>query len=1210
MVTADRSGLSGIRSDTLETARDLPSIERAIDALEGQRHVLGDDVVDTALRPLLEQRAALESALTGEQRKLVTVLFADLVDFTALSRTLDPEDTRAVVNAYFAQWRQTIESAGGVVEKFIGDAVMAVFGLRRAREDDPQAAVRAALAMKAALPELNERVAAAYGISLAMRVGIDTGDVVVSTLDERPGHEFVVVGDTVNRASRLQSAAPPDGILISAETHRHVRGNFGLQPMPGLRLKGIATPVDGYLVLSERPKAFRLDGTRGVEGIETTTVGRDVELRLLEDRLWDVVEERRWHVVTVIGDAGVGKTRLLLDFDSWLAESPQRVWWFRGRASPPAQNVPGALLRDVLAARFGINESDPPDTVRRKCEQGFALALGSAASSATAARLVATWLGFELGDDHVTDLPRDPQSLREQGATRLAEYFARLSAQAPVVVLLEDLHWADDGSIAWLDAADEVLSAARVLVVATARPALLERRPLWGEGLPYHVRMELRPLSRRESRALLGQLLSRAGQVPDELTDLVVTTAEGNPFYIEELVKWLLESGVIRRDGETWHVVSERVTSTAVPSTLRGVLQARLDALSPPERVVVQRASVIGRVFWDEAVDHLRADAAAASVTASDALDRLRAREVVYERELSAFESTREFLFKHALLRDVAYDGVLRTRRQQYHRLAAAWLEGVSERSRRGDEYAAVIADHYDRAGDPAAARSYLRAGRQATSVHALAEATRLIDRGLATVADTDPTLRLDLLLAREEVLDRGGDRPSQAEALAEADTIEPLVADAHRTISLLLAHARLAFETSAYADATAYATRAADAARAAGLLDRAAEAHLWRGKTLTWQGDGAGARAALTEALGEAWDGGSVAVTGETLRYLSMVANNEGDFRTALELIEQARQVLAADGDVDGEAMALSQFATIYFNLGQYDQARPYLERTVPVFRASGHRYRLAVAVGNLASIAMEQGRFDEARQWGVEALDLMVRIDDREGTATMRNVLGQIALALGSVDEAEQHLRRALSVAEDTDAKPIAVDSLHRLASVALARGHANEAAELTARALDTSAETGSAMERAPSQLAAGWAMLATGALDDADTHLAAAVADFEILGHAALLRESIAARALVAARRGDASTALALVTDVLPYLDVAGLEGTARPAYVLTACYEVLSSLDDPRAADVVVAADSYVADRAARIADAETRAAFTSAPANVALRRLATARMTER
>jgi class 3 adenylate cyclase/tetratricopeptide (TPR) repeat protein len=1180
---------------------DLESIERAISALEQQRELLGPAVVATALQPLIEKRAALRERQHGEQRKIVTVLFADLVGFTVLSQQLDPEDTRAVVNAYFARWQGQVEAHGGVVEKFIGDAVMAVFGLYQAKEDDPHAAIRASLSMRDTLGELNAELNERYGIELSMRIGIDTGEVVVSTLGERPGHEFVVVGESVNRASRLQSASPSDGILISADTYRHVRGVFGFQPMRGLHLKGIDAPVDAYLVLAERPRTFRLDGSRGVEGIETTTVGRESEMRRLVDRLHDVTDERRWQVVTIFGEAGVGKTRLLLDFDRWLAEAPDPVWWFRGRASLATQNQPGSLLRDALTARFGINESDVPAEVRRKCRHGFAAALGENAASAAKADLVGFWLGLELGDDVRSAAERiDPPLLRGRAMTALGEYFVQLSHRAPVVILLEDLHWADDVSLGCLDAADSVLGDTRVLVVATARPSLLERRPLWGEGLVHHSRLYLEPLSRRESRALLAQLLARVDEVPSTLTDVVVEAAEGNPFYIEELVRYFIDSGVILRDDDHWRILEHRVVETRVPMTLKGLLQARIDALPAAERDILQRASVVGRVFWDKAVEHLAAaDAAALS---PEEFDGLRHREVIYERELPAFDDTREFLFKHALVRDVTYDGLLRSRRRGYHQLTATWLERVSERSNRVDEYAALIADHLDRAASPTAASWYLRAGRQAAAVHALAEAGRLLDRGLELVRDDDGALRFDLLATREGLMDWAGERDAQeADLDAMAATAEQ-VDDPDRRITLLLAQARWAFVHSDYELAVARGGEAADIAASSGLVAREAEAQLMAGQGLTWWAHHDEAEAVLGRALVNARAAAQLKIVGETLRYLSMVALNQADFETALELLEQAREVATANRDTDSLSSVLAQFSAVYYYVGRLDEAREHLERTLPIFRESGNRYREAAAVGNLAGIAVRQGQLDFARQRATESLTMTERLNDLEGQITANALLGEVCLALGEFDEAQEHFARAVTLAEGIESRAPLSDTLILSTIVALEQQDLERAQAIVARAEVAAEATGSALAESLAALTRGYVAVAAGVWDDAATALARAREGFAQLNVVPQEREAQAMAALVAIRSGRTSDAIDAIRPVVEHLSAAGLAGTLRPHAVLRACWAVLDEAKDGQAADVAARARAYVDERAALIRDEQMRKTYSSSRDAVELRQL--------
>ena len=1075
--------------DITTAADDLVALDRAIESLEQQRAVLGDDVVDVALSSMRERREALVSRQV-EQRRLVTVLFADLVGFTFLADDLDPEDTRTVVDTYFARWRRIIEEHGGEVEKFIGDAVMAVFGLRRSYEDDPERAVRAALAMLDDLAELNAELAASYDLTLRMRVGIDTGDVVVSTLGRGDG-AFVAVGSTVNRAARIQAAAPVDGILVSDSTQRHVRRTFNLERRDAQQFKGFDDPVDTFAVVSERPRTFRPDRGSGIEGVETETVGRGAELGALEEHLYAVAEQSRWRVLTVVGDAGVGKSRLLEELDARLSENPMVIWWFGGRAQPSGFNRPLGLLRDLLAGRFGIAETDEPDVVRAKLEAGFAQAYAGSGIGDKAvhdANLVGAFVGFEAGagPDPGPGVPSDPQALRVAGTVALAEYFARLADQIPVLIQLEDLHWADDGSLRWLEAADAALHDKPVLVVATARPQLREERPQWGRGpdqnaLGHHTRMWLQPLAREDARKLVRDLLRHVEHPPDVLVDLVLDAAGGNPFYVEELVTWLVDAGVIVRGDPSWRVVPELVGTVEVPNSLRGVLQARLDALDPLQRSVLQRAAVVGRVYWDAAVAHL---ADHGTIDVGRVHDELRRRELVFEHTDSIFASTREFVFRHGLLRDVAYDGVLRAHRERYHRLAGEWLAETAARSGREDEFAAVVAEHFDKARDKRAGAWYLRAGRQGTAVHALEEASRLLGRALE-LADDD-LARFEALVARERVSDYLGDRAAQQ---ADLDTLDGLLArlpdDAgqpRRRTAVLIARARVDFALGNYDSAERDAGAAAGVAAGAGLGVVEAEAVLVHGKSQTWRGNGSGAAASLTYALELAREHRSAPLVAETLRYLSMLANNEGRLEEALDLAGESAAVFRADGDLEGEAMALAQGGATAFNMGRLREARAALEHALPIFRRSGHRYREAVVRGNLAAIVSAQGEYGAARVWLRQAIEVKRRLQDMESLCVDLLILGMVEGSTGGFDAAIAALEEAREISASLEGRSQEIDAHSRLALVHLNRGDLRAAKKAAKAAVKRAGSAASPLDLGTAHLAAAYVAMADGNPRDA--------------------------------------------------------------------------------------------------------------------------------
>ena len=343
--------------------------------------------------------------------------------------------------------------------------------------------------------------------------------------------------------------APIDRVLISAETQRQVRGAFGIDVRHGLELKGIDEPVDAFVVISERRQGFRLDPSGGVEGVETTT--RSVEscsCASCRTGSRTSPRESRWRVVTVMGEAGVGKSRLLYDFDAWLLSLPQLFWWFRGRATPSSQNGVNALLRDMVSSRLDIQVDDPTDVVRSRFVDGFVAALGPETGRHHAI-LVGAWLGFDVADGTV-EIPTVPQAMRDQGSEALGEYFRALSQQAPVLDPVRGPALGRRGHAAMARRGAPDPRQSQVFVVATSRPSLLEKHPRWGEGLSHHVRLSLAPLTRRESRQLVQQILRRVEQLPDELVELVIDSAEGNPFYIEELVTWLIDAGVVVR-GET-----------------------------------------------------------------------------------------------------------------------------------------------------------------------------------------------------------------------------------------------------------------------------------------------------------------------------------------------------------------------------------------------------------------------------------------------------------------------------------------------------------------------------------------------------------------------------------------------------------------------------------------------------------------------------------
>jgi class 3 adenylate cyclase/tetratricopeptide (TPR) repeat protein len=773
------------------TGDQIANLKQAIAALESQRATLGNAVVDSGLASMRKQLAELQRQpeLPSQQRKLATILFTDVVGSTRLGRHLEPDEVLEMIDAALKRLAGAVDQQGGHVTRFQGDGFKAVFGVPVAHENDPEQAVLAGLEILQLAQNIAQEWQDQRGIpNFQVRVGINTG--LIASGGETEAQD-TIMGRAVNLAARLESAAPAGGLLISHFTYRHVRGVFEVDILPPIKAKGFEEPVAVYLVKRARPRTFRVL-SRGVEGIETPMVGRQNELKYLQDALLTAIEEGEGQVVTVSGEAGVGKSRLLYEFQNWIELLPGRVRLYQGQARLETQHIPYVLMRDVFSFRFKIQESDSPLVVREKIEQGIGQAFSDQPSGYSSQRLViadllpsgsklaskskenrkeveenAHFLGQMLGFDfsaslHLTAHLQDAQALRNRGMNSLREYFLATSRQLPVVVFLEDVHWADDSSLDAVKELGKLTATHPILLVCLARPSLYERRPYWGEGQEYHRKMELQPLSKRESRQLVEEILQHVDHVPFKLRELVVQGAEGNPFYIEELIKMLVERGVIVRSEispqgvELWRVMEEQLEQEQVPSTLMGVLQARLDSLTRTERQVLQQAAVIGRTFWDLVVVyiHTYGNGKVKAEEIDGILKRLREKELVFRREDSAIEGAQEYIFKHDVLREVTYDTVLVKDRKVYHGLVADWL--LANSGERMGEHYGLVAEHLELAGKVEEAAGYFtQAGDRALENYANAEAQGYYQRAL----NLNPMggLRVRLLTGIGRAFDRQG---------------------------------------------------------------------------------------------------------------------------------------------------------------------------------------------------------------------------------------------------------------------------------------------------------------------------------------------------------------------------------------------------------------------------------------------------------------------
>ncbi len=1015
-------------------------------ALEGQRAALGDLVVDAMQAGLRAKLAALVAAPVepAQTLKQVSILFLDVVGSTTLSQHLDPEAISAVMDGALARGTSVVQAHRGRVLQYAGDNILAAFGVDEAREDDAERAVQCGLALLELGKVLGAEVQAAHGhAGFNVRVGVHTGGVLLGGGVDADGS---IRGIAVNIAARMEQTAPAGALRISHDTYAQVRGVFEVDAEEPLAVKGVDAPVQSYLVQRAKPRQFRI-GTRGIEGVATKMIGRDAELEVLQAAYRRLFAERKLAAVTVVAEAGIGKSRLLYEFEAWSEARPERFFVFRGRATPATGSQAFGLLRDIFAWRFQIADDDSVEAARKKMEDGIVplflhddgpdLAEGHA-------HLLGHLIGIEWkGSRHIKGILEDPKQIRNRAFHAAAQLFRRVSASEdlPVILQLEDLHWADGETLDFLNYLAEVNRDVPLLVLAFTRPTLFERRTDWSSTEGIHQRIDLQPLDKTGSRMLANELLKKLPEIPAALRELLTGSAEGNPFYMEELVKMLIDQGAIRT-GESWSVNAERLLVTKVPATLTGVLQARLDGLPAPEKRALQQASVVGAVFWDQAL-------AAVDAQAAEQLPALVQRELTLPRADAQLEGLREYAFRHQVLHQVTYDTVLKRHKREGHARVAQWLAGLTEQgSLRAGDFLGLAAEHYELAGDEAqAAEFHARAAEQAGQRLAHERVRAHVGRALVLLGDassalslaTSPAqaeLRWRLLSVRQRTLGLQARRDEQALDLDALDQLAAVLDDDRRRAEAARRRSFRAMRIADWAEqeraarhGLACATRAGDDELRLQALRLLALAHMN-------QGDIEAGRALALQGLAEARSRGLRAAEANLLNVLGAAANRQDDLVGEQDLNRQCLLINRETGNRVDEAVSLSNLGGGWLSLGDLAQARRDLDAALPLARANGDRVVEGAALGNLSTLALCQGDETRALALARQALEIAVAAQARDREMQARLALADAELALGRLAEARQAYTQAQAVAQEID-DPMQHDASAGLARVALAEG-----------------------------------------------------------------------------------------------------------------------------------------------------------------------------
>ena len=938
--------------------------------------------------------AAPEPVLPSpEERKTVTIVFSDLVGSTSLGERIDPEAMSGLLNRYFEVMTGILRGHGGSIQKFIGDAIVAVFGLPRVHEDDALRAVRAAHEMQIALGHLNEELQRTFGTAIEARIGVNTGEIVAG---ESVTGQQVVTGDTANVAARLEQAAPAMEVVIGGSTYRLVRDAVDVEPMDPLDLKGKAEPVAAYRLLA-------VHGTdEGVaRRVDTPLVGRDAELEEMRAAYRRAVDGRRCHAVTLLGDAGVGKSRLIREFLTSLGDEA-RV--FRGRALSYGEGITFWPLGEVVRDAAGIDIDMPAQLALDK--------LQALAGDPQIVERLASAIGLSTAQFPLTEL--------FWGSRRFLEVLAR---ERPVVVVIEDIHWAEPTFLDLLEHLTENLADAPVLVLATARHDLLEARPNWGQAA-CSVRVSLEGLSEAEVAAVAANLLGEAG-LPPSIRDRIARASGGNPLFVEQMLSMLVDDGTIQATNGSWQVRGD-ARDFAIPPTIHALLAARLDRLRREERSVAEPAAVIGVEFPTPAVTDLAPDALRPQVGSllADLTDKQLLR--------PTGSVVVGYRFNHQLIRDTAYQAILKRARASLHERYADWLT-AHEGDRLG-EVEEVIAYHLEQAHlnlqglGPLDERGRALAHRAAGLLgsagrHAFARedwhaAITFLRREVALAQDSADARGAELLLA--EALDETG---AYAEAAAVLDEVESAAAAADDAIAAARARLlRFRVDLSRSPDSE-WASRAlAEAERDLPLFEEAGDLP---GATLAWRVRYAahGTAGLFADAAADAEQ--IIALAGQAgderqrLRGISNLAMAMTYGPTpAPEALDRLDGLSSEVGSDRSTSIVLSAAIAQLRSMGkEFDAARQLYRQATATARELGEPVLAALVALDAGEIERRAGQHELAVPVLQEAAAVFAEVGDTFFLASVSSMLGRALLDMGRMEEALTESERAKTLAADDD-------------------------------------------------------------------------------------------------------------------------------------------------------------------------------------------------
>jgi class 3 adenylate cyclase/tetratricopeptide (TPR) repeat protein len=965
------------------------------------------------------------------ERKLATVLFVDLVDSTALVTGADPEVVRRRVQTFFDRVSHCVITYGGIVEKFAGDAVMAAFGIPVAHEDDAERAVRAGLAILDAVEELE----------LEARVGVEAGEIVTED-----GEATFATGEAVNVAARLEQAAEPGQLLLGPGAHRLTLGRVDVEDVGPIELKGLGRPV----------WAWRAVGTSAPSGdrprsLQAPLVGREAELDLLQNTYERAIRDRRAHLFTIYGEPGVGKSRLAREF----ADALEGATVLPGRSLPYGEGVTYWPLAEMVKCAAGIADDDPLDVAIEKlrafCED----------------EAVADLLGLASGVLEAVQAEASAQEIAWAGR----EWAERLALEQPLVLVFEDIHWAEEPLLELIEHLATWVREAPLLIVCLARPELLDLRPGWGGGRLRATAIELEALQRDESEELVDALLDGT-ELPERARRALLDKTEGNPLFVEETMRMLSEEGIDSVE--------------RIPDTVQALIAARIDRLPPQEKAMLQRAAVIGRIFWASALERLSPDLE----SIEEPLDDLILRDFVVSEERSSIRGEQAYKFKHVLIREVAYASLTKSSRADYHAAFAEWLK-----ERAGDELLEIRAYHLDHAAKLTAElygsvpvdlqRDAAEALTEAALRAFAREANRTARHLFVRAVELEPTLRRRYLAARaadrlsdlpavsremEEVLAAAigeGDPWTQGRALvtlaeavllrnADVQAAEQMIDEALEVFEpddligrfrALRARASIAWARGDLETEERLMLKGLELAREAGRKDFESEASDELASVYISRLELDRATPYVQQAILLAEQSGSAEGRGRALRFAGQLHLQRGELDEAKAALDAAREHLSEAGAAWSLGRALNYSGWVARYQGDAARAERLFRESIRVLTGLEDRATLCESQRALAELLLAEGRIDEAERWALAARET-VGPHDLTSLATTSMALGEVRAAQGRDSEADELLHEGYEIISTTTHRHVQRQTLQALSQFLRERGREDEAAEVDER------------------------------------------------------------------------------------------------------------------------------------------------------------------